>query len=479
MANVQFKVISKANWDAATGIKDSGTFYRVQNTNGSYDLYLGEQLLSNQDEINAAVGRLQLAEGEIDSLQTLTAGFDGKTIKKYIDDAIAGVSAGELAAKIQANTDAITAINDTSTGILAQAKADSQTKVNTLKTSEIDPLKGRMTTAEGEIDALQSAVGDASKGLVKDVADLKTENGNQATAIQGVQAQVTTLVGADSSKSVREIAGEEINTIIGAANSADDINNVKDLIDYVNENGADLAAVVAESNANKTWIDSVKGGTAVPQATNANTLDGKDSTYFAVDSEVDAALDLKADKSTTYTKTEVNTELAKKANVGDAYTKTEADALLSAKANSADVYTKTQVNTELGKKANAAEVYTKEAADALLEAKANKASTLAGYGIENAYTKADVYTKTETNTAINNTVTPAITSAKDELKGTDGYTSWNQKSYATSIAGAKSFAYDVAMNSSAGAVGLAKTYTDEAISSALNAALEWEEVTSL
>lgn len=68
----------------------------------------------------------------------------------------------------------------------------------------------------------------------------------------------------------------------------------------------------------------------------------------------------------------------------ETYTKTEADAKLDLKANAADVYTKADVNTELAKKAD------KTYVDTEVGKKADKATTLAGYGITDAYTKADV-----------------------------------------------------------------------------------------
>lgn len=55
---------------------------------------------------------------------------------------------------------------------------------------------------------------------------------------------------------------------------------------------------------------------------------------------------------------------------------------------------KTALETEIAKKANAADVYTKTEVDTKLDTKANKATTLAGYGIT------DTYTKTETDKAI-------------------------------------------------------------------------------
>ena len=128
-------------------------------------------------------------------------------------------------------------------------------------------------------------------------------------------------------------------------------------------------------------VNEVAGGTSAVYTT--------DETYTKT--EADAKLDLKANAA------DVNTELAKKADAANVYTKNEADAKLDLKADAADV------NTELAKKADTANVYTKNEADAKLDLKANaadvntelakkadKATTLAGYGITDAYTKADV-----------------------------------------------------------------------------------------
>ena len=97
-------------------------------------------------------------------------------------------------------------------------------------------------------------------------------------------------------------------------------------------------------------------------------------------------------------KSYVDTELAKKA------VKADVDTALAGKADAAttlagygitDAYTKTQVNTELAKKADKsttlagygiADAYTKTQVDTALDGKADKATTLAGYGITDAIT---------------------------------------------------------------------------------------------
>ena len=166
---------------------------------------------------------------------------------------------------------------------------------------------------------------------------------------------------------------------------------------------------------------------------NADTVYTKDQTYTK--DEVNAELNKKANADTvytkdqTYTKDEVNTELSKKASADTVYTKdqiytkNEVNTELGKKANADTVYTKDQtytkdeVNTELGKKANADNVYTKEQTytkteveaklteagtsvdtkladvNTELDKKADKSTTLAGYGIADAYTKGEVDTK--------------------------------------------------------------------------------------
>lgn len=72
------------------------------------------------------------------------------------------------------------------------------------------------------------------------------------------------------------------------------------------------------------------------------------------------------------------------------YNDTEIKADIAKKANAADVYTQTQVNTELGKKADKTTV---ESLTTTVDGKANKATTISGYGIEDAYTKTEVDAK--------------------------------------------------------------------------------------
>ena len=161
---------------------------------------------------------------------------------------------------------------------------------------------------------------------------------------------------------------------------------------HVNEVAGGTSAVyTTDETYTKTEADAKLDLKANAADVNTELAKKADAANVYTKTEADAKLDLKANAG------DVNTELAKKADAANVYTKTEADAKLDLKANAGDV------NTELAKKADAANVYTKTEADAKLDLKANagdvntelakkadKATTLAGYGITDAYTKADV-----------------------------------------------------------------------------------------
>ncbi|MDL2295840.1 hypothetical protein LJC18_03455 [Lachnospiraceae bacterium OttesenSCG-928-E19] len=159
--------------------------------------------------------------------------------------------------------------------------------------------------------------------------------------------------------------------------------------------------------------------------TNAGAVD---LTPYAKTDDVNTALADKADKSTVYTKTETDTALAGKADASTVYTKTETDTALADKADKSTVYTKTETDTALAGKADKSslgDLATKDIVDTTdiangsvtrdkLSQEVQEALTNAGAVDLTPYAKTDdvntaladkadkstVYTKTETDTAL-------------------------------------------------------------------------------
>ena len=142
--------------------------------------------------------------------------------------------------------------------------------------------------------------------------------------------------------------------------------------------GKIAAAIEAEVTRSNKYADDAASAAASAAEGRINTkLEGY-YTSEQVDSKV--ATDLQP-----YAKTaDVNTELGKKANSADVYTKGEADSLLGGKANVGDSYLKAEADNLLSAKANSSSVYTKGQVDGFLGEKADKSQ------LDNYYVKSEV-----------------------------------------------------------------------------------------
>lgn len=145
--------------------------------------------------------------------------------------------------------------------------------------------------------------------------------------------------------------------------------------------------------------------------------------------EVDSLLLPKADLASVYTIAQTNDALALKANIATTYTKTEVNDALANKANQSTTYTKTEVDTAISNLVNGAgaalntlnELATALGNDpefattitTLIGTKADSATTLAGYGITDAYTSAE--TDTEISGAISTLTASLGTAAYEDV----------------------------------------------------------------
>ena len=159
----------------------------------------------------------------------------------------------------------------------------------------------------------------------------------------------------------------EIDPLKGGITSTSEIHNLESQVEEI------TTEIIGENYYDKSEVDDL--------------LDAKaDASSVYTIGEVNTLLSGKANAADVYTKSQTDTLLNAKADVSDLpdmteyYTKTATDALLddkadadtttaalATKADKSDTYTKSQVDTALALKANAADVYTKAETDAKIE----------------------------------------------------------------------------------------------------------------
>lgn len=334
-------------------------------------------------------------------------------------------------------------------------------------------VKPDTTTVEGlstAVKSLQDTVGDSSKGLVKDVADLKTSVGattdvanadgsvyarikQNAADISTLESKMTAVFhfkGAAPDGQLSNVTEKEVGDVytVGDKEYVWDGTNwtelgfTTDLGAYSTTEEMNTAIATAKSEAN-TYADSLVGADSAISKRIA-TAEGKITT---AEGDIDAVEAKLAGIDTTVTAyvegKETTTNAAIKKNT-DAITKLNADATTDGSVDYKIAAAKTALTAEIDKKAT-------------------KATTLAGYGIADAYTQEQIDNKLSGkqdnvtfdgtyNASSNKAATVStVTSAISGVKGTvdDGKD-------AETIAGAKAYAKDAA----AAAESNAKNYAD-------------------
>ena len=251
-----------------------------------------------------------------------------------------------------------------------RAKADSELQ---------EKITAEATAREEAIAAEATAREQADEALSQNLSD-------EATARQTADTAIRDLLASDyATKTELQTAKTTLQNDITAEATA------RQEADASLQTSIETEAT-ARKNADDLKAD--KATTYTKSETN-NLLDEKaDASTTYSKTETDDLLSAKADASSVYTKSEVDTKVNSKADSDDVYTKTETDTKLNGKANSADVYTKTETNTKLSAKADSSSVYTKTQIDTKLSDKADAAS------LANYYTKSETYTKNEVDSLV-------------------------------------------------------------------------------
>ena len=338
---------------------------------------------------------------------------------------------------------ALKGIEDAETGMYPAVGADGSIEWKAFDTSTTDgltesvnQLKGQMTTAEGEIDALQTAVGNAASGLVKQVNDLSTNlstNYYDKEAVDGLISGAFHFKGAADSYDGTDIiidsepvTGMKTGDVYQVGDKEYVYDGAKwielgftiDLSNYALKTYVDSAVSGAKTEL-KSYADQAEADALQAAKTYADTQDG--TTLTSAKSYTDTEVEKLTNPTTGILKqakdyadqaetdaiaaagTAADSKIAAKVGeIGENTVKQYVDTQLGTKANTVHTHTISQV-TDAGALAALDEVGEANLATALktkIDGKADKATTLAGYGITDAMTA----------TAI----TGAISTAKDE-----------------------------------------------------------------
>ena len=109
--------------------------------------------------------------------------------------------------------------------------------------SRVGTLESEMDTAQADIDALE-ALHATGKTVAQEVSDgITALNLSTTYAGKAYEGKVDTLIGTDTSKSVRTIAAEEIAAELADPNRDTDFDTLKEIADWIQNHPADAAAM--------------------------------------------------------------------------------------------------------------------------------------------------------------------------------------------------------------------------------------------
>lgn len=323
--------VVKLNDDVKIGLSKEGRTIKID------DSALITLINTAQTKANDAASAASAAQTTANNAQA-QAGTNASEIETL--KATVNTSHSEAISKNAADIAALTtkvAIEEGKVGTLETAVS------NKAESSTVEALAGRVGTVEGvvsghttDIASLTSLVGTKANAVdvytKSQIGELSKDNeGNDKTIVQMINDAktsaiasatyddtqiksdiknntdaISTLIGTkegDNTKTIREIAADEINTLIGGANNEDTITNITTLIEYVNENGAEVTGIQTDI-ANLQAITSGFGGEGQP----SNVINFVEQEIAAI---ATANLTINEDETTVITKGLIVPELNK------------------------------------------------------------------------------------------------------------------------------------------------------------------------
>lgn len=246
MANIVNFYKGTATKYAELANKDINTFYYVDEK----DLYLGSTKISNAADLAAAVERIATNEGDISKLKEDLAALIGSDTGS-IADMIKALE-DKLQPEIDSNKDAIDAINDADTGILAKAKTYADGK-----DEAIADAKKAGTDAQADIDALEEKVGTVTEGktvveMISDAQKAATYDDTQVKAdIKTNKDAIDVLNGTGDGSVSKQVADAVANIVADAPEAYD---TLKEISDWISSHASDASDMNSRINTNKEDI---------------------------------------------------------------------------------------------------------------------------------------------------------------------------------------------------------------------------------
>lgn len=273
--------------------------------------------------------------------------------------------------------------------------------------ADLAALTTRVGTLETSVGSIKTEIGAKAAGETTATGIYKYVDDKVAAATPdgyaGVKADVEKLVGTDkgddgrANKTVREIAAEEAKSAVSAVvDGADDaFDTLKEVADWINTHGEAATELTSRVKANEDAITKLNGDAATAGSV-ANTANAAVESALKVDGKEKYALatDLvTTNGNVTTANGKISALETKTAGLTDA---DGAETTVKAYVDAGDAKVDAKVSAlstkvdNLGSLASKSEVAEDDLAAALktkINGKADKATTLAGYGIADAYTK--------------------------------------------------------------------------------------------
>ena len=233
----------------------------------------------------------------------------------------------------KANSDAIDAINNETTGILAQAKTYADGK-----DVAIQAAKDAADAAQADVDALEAKVGTVpeDKTVVQMISEAITAATYDDTAVKAsikANTDAITVLNGDGEGSVSKQVADAVASIVADAPEAYD--TLKEISDWISSHADDAAAMNSQINTNKTDIAGLKTliGTLPEGAASTTIVEYIAEAIGASSTDLTSAIATAKNEAIASAKTYTDTEIGKtNANVS---ANTEAIANAQADATSA------------------------------------------------------------------------------------------------------------------------------------------------